>query len=279
MSLPPPPALAPVVDRLRAAGCVFAEDEAALLLEAAAGGADLDALVGRRVAGEPLEQVLGWAAFAGLRVTVEPGVFVPRRRTELMVETAVGMAPDPPPDPVVAVDLCCGSGAVGLALLTALAAHGAQVELHAADVDPVAVRCARRNLEPAGGTVHLGDLDAALPSSLRGRVHLMTANTPYVPTGELALLPPEARLHEPRHTLDGGPDGLDLLRRIASVAPGWLAPGGALLIEIGRAQVPDATQAFAAAGLDVTVGDDDESDDAQDPDGGRGGMVVVGRRR
>ena len=183
-----------------------------------------------------------------------------------------------PPDPVVVVDLCCGSGAVGLAVATVLTARGARVELHAADVDPIAVRCARRNLAAVGGTVHLGDLDTPLPERLRGRVHLLLANTPYVPTGELGLLPPEARLHEPPHALDGGPDGLDLLRRIATVAPGWLAPGGTLLIEIGRAQTGAAGDAFAAAGLEVRLGHDDEPDDPEDRDGGRGGLVMIGHR-
>lgn len=271
--MPQTPATDPArtVERLRAAGCVFAEEEAALLLGAAADGGRLEALVRRRVAGEPLEQVLGWAAFHGLRVEVEPGVFVPRRRTELLVDEALRRLPEPLPPAVVVVELCCGSGAIGLALLTALTARGARVELHAADVDPVAVRCAGRNLAPRGGTVHLGDLDGPLPERLRGRVHLLLANTPYVPTGDLALLPPEARLHEPRHTLDGGPDGLDLLRRTASVAPGWLAPGGALLIEVGEPQVTAALAAFTAAGLAPDVIRDDDAD--------RGGLLIAGRWR
>src|SRR3954462_3557379 len=100
-----------VVARLRAAGCVFAEDEARLLLAGAAPDA-LDALVARRVAGEPLEPLLGWAEFCGLRVAVAPGVFVPRRRTEALVEEAVALFR---PGAVV-VDLCCGSGALGLAV-------------------------------------------------------------------------------------------------------------------------------------------------------------------
>jgi release factor glutamine methyltransferase len=136
-----------VATRLRAAGCVFAEEEARLLLAAAARRADVEALVARRVAGEPLEQLLGWAEFGGLRVAVEPGVFVPRRRTELLVREAVVAAP---PGRPVGVDLCCGTGAIGMAVAAALG----EVDLHAADVDPVAVRCARRNVVAAGGTVH-----------------------------------------------------------------------------------------------------------------------------
>src|SRR3954463_6070240 len=97
-----------VVARLRAAGCVFAEGEAQLLLSEAGAGAEVDVLVARRVAGEPLEQVLGWAECRGLRIAVAPGVFVPRRRTELLVEEALSLAR---PGAVV-VDLCCGSGAL-----------------------------------------------------------------------------------------------------------------------------------------------------------------------
>src|ERR687889_1157301 len=120
----------PVVHRLRAAGCVFAEDEARLLLDAAGTPAELEELVQRRVAGEPLEHLLGWAEFCGLRIAVAPGVFVPRRRTELLVRQAAALAP---PGAVV-VDLCCGSGAVAAVLSTLL--H--RPEIHASDVDPAA---------------------------------------------------------------------------------------------------------------------------------------------
>ena len=143
------------------------------------------------------------------------------------------------------VDLCCGSGAVGAAIAAALD----RIELHAADIDPAAVACARRNLAAAGGQVYQGDLFEPLPSALRGRVGLLAANVPYIPAGEIALLPPEARLHEPRAALDGGRDGLDLLRRAAGGAPRWLAPGGHLLIEISQRQAAEAADAFARSGL------------------------------
>jgi release factor glutamine methyltransferase len=244
---------AAAVTRLRAAGCVFAEDEARLLISAARTPAALAAMVDRRAAGQPLEHVLGWAEFCGLRIAVDPGVFVPRRRTEFLVRRAAALArrtaaptgPDPSgPDPtgpraVVVVDLCCGSGAVGAALAAALG----QVELHAADIDPAAVRCARRNVAAAGGQVYQGDLYRPLPARLRGRVDILAANVPYVPSGDVGLLPPEARAHEPRVALDGGADGLDVLRRVAAGAPLWLAPGGHLLVETSERQAPRAAEA------------------------------------
>jgi release factor glutamine methyltransferase len=237
-----------VVGRLRAAGCVFAEDEARLLLDTARTPDELAAMVDRRVAGEPLEQVLGWAWFGGLRIAVEPGVFVPRRRTEFLVRSAAAVAGPG----AVAIDLCCGTGALG----AALAAQLRRIELHAVDIDPAAVRCARRNL--AGHTVYQGDLFAPLPAGLRGRVDVVVANVPYVPTGELRLMPPEARDHEPRLALNGGTDGLDVLRRVAAQAPFWLAPGGHLLIETSERQVPAAVAAYADAGLVATVARDQE---------------------
>ncbi|CAL9610392.1 Release factor glutamine methyltransferase [Streptomyces sp. enrichment culture] len=245
--LPPPaPPTGPssrdaVVAVLRAAGCVFAEDEADLILATARTGREAAELARRRAGGVPLEQVVGWAGFRGRRIGVAPGVFVPRRRTEFLVAQALEQAPDA----TVVVDLCCGSGAVG----AALAAELGDVELHAADLDPAAVRCARRNLAGTGGRVHTGDLFDALPPRLRGRVDVLAANVPYVPTGEIGLLPAEARDHEPRTALDGGADGLDVLRRVAAGAPDWLAPGGCLLIETSRRQAPAAAEAFTAAGL------------------------------
>ena len=249
-----------VVGRLRAAGCVFAEDEARLLLAAAGSAEALEALVARRAAGEPLEHVLGWAEFAGLRVAVGPGVFVPRRRTEALVQEAVGLAR---PGAVV-VDLCCGSGALGLAVGSSVA----DVELHAADVDPTAVACAAENISALGGRAHVGDLFAALPTELRGRVDLLLANVPYVPSDAIALMPPEARLHEARVALDGGADGLDVARRVVAEAPAWLAPAGSLLFETGEAQAGAAAAIVEAAGLAARVVTDDE----------RGATVVVGSR-
>ncbi|WP_251082710.1 putative protein N(5)-glutamine methyltransferase [Frankia sp. Mgl5] len=253
-----------VVATLRGAGCVFAEDEAALLLSTASTSDELAVMVARRASGLPLEHVLGWVSFRGLRVAVDERVFVPRRRTEFLVDRAVAILAagatvgDRARSAVgwVVVDLCCGSGAVGAALAGAVRGP---VDLHAADVDPVAVACARRNLTgparitPAPGRVYTGDLYAPLPPVLRGRVDLLVANVPYVPTGRLGLLPPEARVHEPREALDGGSDGLDVLRRVAAEATDWLAPGGSLLVETSRAQAPLAGETFLHAGLVTTV--------------------------
>jgi len=255
----------PLVDRLRAAGCVFAEDEARLLRTAADSPAELDALVARRVEGAPLEALLGWAEFCGLRIAVDPGVFVPRQRTAFLVAQAVQRLQVPAGDRqvgggrgAVVVDLCCGSGAIGAAVAAAVP----DVEVHAADVDPAAVACARRNLP----RVHQGDLYAALPDHLRGRVDLLVVNAPYVPTAAIATMPPEARDHEPRVALDGGVDGLDVQRRVATDAPVWLRPGGALLIETGADQAPHTAELFAAAGLVPHVA---HADDA---------TVVIGER-
>jgi release factor glutamine methyltransferase len=254
-----PAARPAVADRLRAAGCVYAEDEADLLISAARSEAELAALVDRRAAGQPLEYVLGWAEFCGLRIAVDPAVFIPRRRTEFLAGQAIALAR---PEAVI-VDLCCGSGALAAAL--AVAVPGAEV--HAADIDPAAVRCARRNLAAAGGQVYQGDLFGPLPAGLRGRVDILLANVPYVPTSEVGLLPPEARDHEARVALDGGADGLEVLGRVARGAPGWLAPGGHLLSEISERQVAAATAAVTAAGLTPSVARSAE----------HGATVLIGR--
>ncbi|CAM5778320.1 putative protein N(5)-glutamine methyltransferase [Cellulomonas persica] len=269
--LPPDAGL---VARLRAAGCVFAEDEAALLLGQDVDADALEALVVRRCAGEPLETVLGWAQFAGLRVHVAPGVFVPRTRTELLVDLVDALldggggsagadgatVADDAQRPVV-VDLCCGTGAVG----AAVAARHPSAVVHATDVDPAAVACARRNLPP--DRVHAGDLFAALPGALRGRVDVLVANAPYVPTDAIATMPPEAREHEARVALDGGADGLAVHRRIVAHVRPWLAAGGAVVIEAGLRQAPTTARLLEAHGFVATV----HRDDARD------GTAVVGR--
>ena len=248
----PSPSLPPsaVAARLRAAGCVFADEEASLLIAAAPSPAALASMVARRVEGLPLEQVIGWAEFCGLRIAIEPGVFVPRHRTEFLAKRAAALTP---PGAVV-LDLCCGSGAIGAAVAAAVPG----IELHAADIEPVAVRCARRNLAAVGAHVHQGDLLAPLPTTLRGRVDVLVANVPYVPTGEIGLLPREARLHEPAIALDGGTDGLEVLRRVAADAPLWLAPGGYLLSEVSEAQAGPAVAILRASGFAAGLATDEE---------------------
>jgi release factor glutamine methyltransferase len=249
-----------IVRSLRAAGCVFAEDEAALLLEAAGSPAELAASVRRRVTGEPLEVILGWAEFAGLRIGIAPGVFVPRRRTEYLVRQALRLAS---PDAVV-VDLCCGSGALG----AAVAAKLPGIRLFASDIEPASVRCAAKNLEGIG-EVFEGDLYDALPLSLRGDIDILLVNAPYVPSSEIAGMPPEARIHEPQVALDGGGDGLDIHRRVAAESPQWLAPGGTLLIEVSAQQSAEALRIFGNAGLTARVEHSKKRDET----------VVLGTRR
>jgi release factor glutamine methyltransferase len=284
------PGRAALVARLRAAGCVFAEEEAGLLLAEAsdrhptadvagttgsvddARAAELETMASARVAGEPLETVLGWVAFAGRRIVVRPGVFVPRRRTERLAGAAVAEARTVA-DPLV-VDLCCGSGAIGAVVADEV--PGAVV--HAADLDPVAVACAAENLLHRGVAVHGGDLLDALPDDLRGRIHVLVANVPYVPRAGLALMPPEARLHEPEATRDGGDDGLDVLRRVAREGAPWLAPGGLVLFEVAEPQLDAALEALAAAGLEARIEPTDADDDDEDHDADDGTRVVSGRR-
>jgi release factor glutamine methyltransferase len=246
-----------LVRRLRAAGCVFAEEEAELLAEAATSAEELESLTARRAAGEPLEPLLGWVEFCGLRLSVAPGVFVPRQRTALLVDEVVALVG---PGSVV-VDLGCGVGAIAAAVL----ARVPGVEVFAVDVDPVAAACARRNL-PAE-RVFEGDLYDALPTVLRGGVDVVAANAPYVPTEAIALMPREARDHEHRVALDGGPDGLAVQRRVIAEAPAWLRPaGGHVLVETGRSQLDGTSTALRTAGLTVAVVSDDES----------GGLVARG---
>lgn len=257
-------AFAHVASSLRAAGCVFAESEAQLLLAEASSNEELAAWVERRVSGDPLEYILGWAEFCGLRIAVDAGVFVPRRRTELLVEEAVCLLRKVTPlgAPHVVVDLCAGSGAVGVAIASVVSG----VELHAADIDPVAVGCARRNLEPVKGKVHQGDLYSALPAALRGHVQLLAVNAPYVPTSAIETMPPEARMYEPRVSLDGGPDGLDLQRRVIAGAGEWLAPHGCLVLETSERQAAGTAAIMTAAGFANRVVRSEELD----------GTVVIG---
>ncbi|WP_104087845.1 putative protein N(5)-glutamine methyltransferase [Arthrobacter sp. GMC3] len=275
----PHPILSPdtVVRTLRAAGCVYAEDEAAILSEAAQTPAELAAMMGQRVAGFPLEHIVGWAQFRGLRITVTPGVFVPRLRTELLVSKALEVlrshqhghtteaevAAGRDHSHRVVVDLCCGSGAVG----AALAHEHSGLEMYAADIDPAAVACAGANLRSVNGHASCGDLFDAIPIILRGVVDVVVANAPYVPTQEIAFMPAEARLHEPDSALNGGADGLEIQRRIAAQARSWLRPGGSLLVETSMRQSALSARIMAAHGFAASISHSEELD----------GTVVTGR--
>jgi release factor glutamine methyltransferase len=210
--------------------------------------------------GFPLEHILGWVEFCGLRIAVDAGVFVPRRRTELLVREAITLtAPG-----AVVLDLCCGCGALGAALTAAVR----DIELYAADIEPASVDCTRRNLGLEDGHVFEGDLFDPLPRSLQGQINVLLCNTPYVPTDEIGMMPPEARLHEPRVTRDGGPDGLDVQRKVAAEASTWLAPGGHLLVETSEGQAPHTAGIFARNGLLPRIVSSDELD----------ATVVIGTR-
>lgn len=224
-----------LVARLQAAGCIAADEEAAMLRSAAGSDAGaIEALVVRRERGEPVEWIVGWAPFCGLRVNVAPGVYVPRAQTEVLARRAAKLLPAGGR----AADLATGSGAVALVLK----ATRSSARVVATEVDPTAVACARSN----GVDVLVGDLDQPLPVALERRLDVLTANVPYVPTSALALLPRDVREYEPRSALDGGADGLDFVRRVLDVAPRWLRPGtGRVLIEIG----PDQAGAFPDADL------------------------------
>lgn len=249
-----------ITQRLRAAGCVFAEREADVLrARAGTDGALLDRLVTRRCAGEPLESVVGYADFAGIRAVVAKGVFVPRARSTALVERAVAVLDALEPAERIVVDLGCGTGALGAAVLARIPGT-----LIAVDNDPAAVACARATLTGTGALVVAGDLFAAVPAVLRGRVGVVLANLPYVPTAAMELLPREARDYEARAALDGGPAGLTPYERAVGELHDWLAPSGCYLAELHESQVPAATEFAVRAGLAVTA--------TTDPDDGT--MVV-----
>jgi release factor glutamine methyltransferase len=253
----------PTVAALRRAGCVAAEEEAAELVEAAAGDrARLQALVARRCTGEPLAWVTGWVRFCGERVLVHPGVYVPRWQSEPLAAAALSRLPEGG----TAVDLCTGSGALAVVLTR----RRPSARVLATDLDRRAVACARAN----GVDARCADLSvgpcAGLPAGLAGQVDVVTAVVPYVPTGALQWLPRDVLAFEPRRALDGGPDGTRWLARAAAAAAPLLRPGGSLLLEIGGTQ--DELLAPALDGLGYGP-----ADILEDEDGERRGLCC--RRR
>jgi len=215
----------PLADRLAAAGFLSAREEAEQL-QAVAGGDDrlLAELGERRLAGEPLAWLVGSAAFCGLRVRVDPGVYVPRPHTEGLALRAAERLPADG----TGVDVCTGSGAVA----AVLADRRPAATVIATDVDERAVACAWAN----GVDARRGDLFGPLPAALRGRVDLVTAVVPYVPTAALVSLQRDTFTHESALAYDGGPDGTAILRRMLEGSSAVLRPGGALLLELGGEQ-------------------------------------------
>jgi release factor glutamine methyltransferase len=202
------------------------------------------AAIERRAAGEPLQYVTGEMPFRHIVVKVCPGVFIPRPETEVLVDealSAMGEAPEP-----VVIDLCTGSGAVAVSI----AGEQPGVRVWATDVSPLAVDVASENAERCGVSDRVrvlgGDLFGPLPQELRGRVDVVVANPPYIPTSDLETLPREVAGFEPARALDGGVDGLDLVRRIADESRSWLRPGGALVIETDTNRAKDAAELMAA---------------------------------
>jgi release factor glutamine methyltransferase len=224
-----------VVARLAAAGCVAPVAEATELRAAAPDAATLERWLRRREGGEPLAWITGSTEFCGRRLHVAPGVYVPRPQTEELARRASAhLRPGG-----WSIDLCTGCGAVA----AHLAAELPSATVIGVDVDRTAAACARRNGVPALAA----DLDAPLRAA--GGADVVTAVAPYVPTAELAHLPRDVIRHEPTGALDGGADGLDLVRRVVAAAARLLHPGGRLLLELGGEQDAELAPALAAAGF------------------------------
>ena len=196
----------------------------------------------RRAKGEPLQYVTGEVAFRHLVLKVEPGVFIPRPETEVLVDAALAALPQGG----VAIDLCSGSGAVAVSM----AFERPDVTVFATELSPATAAVARANAERAGVaervTILTGDLFGPLPAELRGTVDVVVANPPYIPTGDMPALPAEVAGFEPHLALDGGPDGLAVARRIIEDSPAWLKSGGALLMELDTDRVKSAVQIMAS---------------------------------
>ncbi len=201
----------------------------------------LEGMLSRRCAGEPVQYILGSADFMGLKFEVGPAVLIPRQDTETLVEAAMIDLQGRSDDPSV-LDLCAGSGCIGLSL--ASLAPGARVTL--SDISREALEIARRNAHALSVKAELkhGDLFRAVG---RERFDLIASNPPYIPRRELGDLQREVQF-EPRLALDGGADGLDFYRAIAADAPKHLNPGGSIYLEVGIGQA-EAVLALLKAGL------------------------------
>jgi release factor glutamine methyltransferase len=238
--------------RLAAIGCVAPDDEAASLLATSSDPSWLDAAVARRSQGEPLAWIRGVHRFGDVDLRVDPGVYVPRHDTEELARRAAALLPAGGS----AADLCTGSGAV--AAHVARSVEGARVA--GTDVDPTAVRCAIANGVPA--------VVASLGEPLRSAAFdLVTCVAPYVPTPELAFLAADVLRHEPRVALDGGPDGLDVVRAVVADAARLLRRGGALVVALGGGQADGLAPALTRHGFD-------RGEPWHDPDGDLRGLVA-----
>jgi release factor glutamine methyltransferase len=213
-----------LIERLELGGFIAPTDEADALVAAAGDATALDELLRRRLTGEPLAWVTGTVPFCGADIRVDPGVYVPRWYTETVALRAAELCPATG----IAVDLCTGSGAIAATISRLRPA----ARVVATDLDERAVACARRN----GVETYLGDLCAAIPPGLEGRVDVLAAVVPYVPEPELQYLQRDTFTFETPLAYLGGADGTDLLRRVVAGAPCWLRPGGALLLELGGRQ-------------------------------------------
>jgi release factor glutamine methyltransferase len=204
----------------------------------------LEELVAARISGLPLEHVLGWVEFCSERLFVGAGVFVPRRRSEALAAVAIdrlreiGAADGSATPSPVFLEAFCGIAPIASTVARALPA----VEVIAADLDPVALDHARKNLRAATADVYCTDVLVGLPARPGGGIDVIAAVAPYVPNEALGLMPREARDFEPASALDGGEDGLDLVRRLVEQAPAFLAPRGELLLEVNEDQVPSITR-------------------------------------
>lgn len=207
--------------------------------------------VKRRAAGEPLQYVTGEVAFRHLVVKVRPGILIPRPETEILVDTALSALAENPA--ALVADACTGSGAVALSIAQEL--PGARV--YATDIAVLAVEVARENAARLGlvesVTVFEGDLLGPLPEELAGRFDAVVANPPYIPSADIETLPAEVAGFEPRLALDGGPDGLDIFRRLADEAVAWLKPGGLLAVELDERRVRQAAEEAVQWYEDVRV--------------------------
>ena len=249
--------------RLREAGVPSPAFDARLLLRAAAGWTAAELLAegrsrlapgaraafGRLVAGRaarrPLQHLTGTVEFHGLPLAVGPEALVPRPETEILVEAALEFARETGPPRRIA-DVGCGAGPIALALAAGLPQSFAT----GFDNDPAALRLAARNRRANGLDDRVALARADLLTAARpGAFRVIAANLPYVPTAEIGTLEPEVRDHEPRHALDGGPDGLDPLRRLLPGARRALEPGGRLFLEIGAGQREAAARLLSAAGF------------------------------